>query len=264
MSTITFNTPGNVTSITHVTATITTATITCPNTFSNGATVWIAGLTHTALNGVWTILAATSTQFTFHGTFTVIASISDSGYATTTNGWTVPAGITSVTISVAGAGGGGGGYYDYDDDCGCGDNGGATGGNSAIIDSVGNAIFAQANGGGGGTAGDNNSIGSTGSAGSGTGAGFTVTSGAGSPGGAGDPGGCGSDTGYGGDGAAGGLVAGVKSTTAGTAWVNIIGAGGFAGGCGSYGTAGVITLTWTAGGGATVVPNQIMMTGVGN
>lgn len=66
--------------ITHVVGDGTTATITCSNSFEAKALVTITGLTHTAFNGTFTILAATATQFTFLSA-SVVGSTADSGIA---------------------------------------------------------------------------------------------------------------------------------------------------------------------------------------
>jgi hypothetical protein len=68
---------------TALSATTTTLTFTCPNTFIAGQQVYVQGCTTTQYNGQWTVATASSTQFTVTGSFTA-------GTGTVGNGSIVP------------------------------------------------------------------------------------------------------------------------------------------------------------------------------
>jgi hypothetical protein len=74
--------PYDIISITNVALTSNLATITAVNVFQPGDVVTITGLTTSALNGTWTVTAASNTTFTFALTHANISSTADSGLAT--------------------------------------------------------------------------------------------------------------------------------------------------------------------------------------
>jgi RHS repeat-associated protein len=178
------------------------------------------------------------------------------GYTGSSQTYTVPAGVTSVTVTITGAGGGGGGAMWYDE--GGPGTDGSPGAQSSVT--LGGASYA-AYGGGGGAAADNG--GAAGSAG-GTSmpATWTTTVGGGGAGGRG-----GTDDAPGGRGGAGGrLYKAILAVTPGQVFTLDIGAGGAGGedgdsgyfpGHGGSGADGSAVVSYVTSGG---VPGPVLHT----